>query len=168
MFRAASVCLLLCALTGAARAEDHPRLRIGDTLPDLVVQRLAGEPLHLSSLHGEAAVIAVYSSFCEPCHRMLPIVVKLVDQINKQANIRIPLFVIAVDGNVEQDLVARYGPSITWLLDHDGAAQAAFDPQTLPCTFLADDTGTVRHINRGYGQGYEKRVGDWLRALVTH
>jgi len=168
MFRAVSLCLLICTMTSLAGAADQPRLRIGDALPDLVVSRLAGEPLHLSSLRGQNAVITIYSSFCEPCHRTLPTVVRLVAEINEQANVKVQLYVIAVDGNVDEDLVAKYGPAVTWLLDHDGSAQAAFDPQTLPCTFLADGTGTVRHINRGYGQGYEKRVGDWLRALVTH
>jgi hypothetical protein len=47
------------------------------------------------------------------------------------------------------------------------STRAAFDPRTMPCTFLADQTGTVRHINRGFGGGYETRVEQWPRSMLA-
>jgi hypothetical protein len=142
-------------------------LRIGDKIPNLTLDRLGGEPMPLRNLYGQPAVIATYSSSCEPCHRMLPVLVEIVRLVNDKAHAAVPLIVIAMEGEVEAETNLRLGSQVTWLLDTDGSAQYAFDPQILPCTFLTDASATVRKINRGFGPGYEQRVTKWLEALVT-
>jgi len=38
--------------------------------------------------------------------------------------------------------------------------------RTFPTTFLVDRAGVVRHINRGWGPGYQARLLAWLHAML--
>jgi thiol-disulfide isomerase/thioredoxin len=149
---------------GASR--EPPRLRIGASLPALTVPRLGGDPVNLDALHGKVAVLATYAHYCDACHRMLPVLLRLVRQVRNEVGRDIPLFVVALGGAPEPAVTASTGADVTWLIDQDGQAEEALDPQTLPCTFIVDASGTIRQINRGFGSGYEKRVAGWLRSLA--
>jgi len=50
-------------------------------------------------------------------------------------------------------------------LDRDAAASIRWGHTRYPTTFLVDDKGIVRHINRGFGPGYEERLRGWARAM---
>jgi hypothetical protein len=52
-------------------------------------------------------------------------------------------------------------------LDEKQKAKIAFDPHTLPCTFIFGSDAIVRRINRGYGPQYGARVEAWLLRLLS-
>ncbi len=142
-------------------------LRIGDQLPRLELGELGGGTLRLSELHGAASVVVFYSPFCEPCHRMLPVLVDVVEEVARREKASIPVFVIAVDGEPEHDVVGRYGRAVHGLVGGSGDAEDRFDPQVRPCTYVVDRAGVIRHINRGFGEGYRARMATWLRDILA-
>lgn len=157
---------VLVAMTSAS--ELSYRLRIGDRAPDIELTRLEGGQLRLSSLHRQALAVTFYSQYCEPCRRELPILARVVARVARNTGTDVKLVVILSDGSPGAGLVEKLGPSVMWLLDDNQKAKVAFDPQTLPCTFIFGDNEIVRHINRGFGPQYEARVKGRLRKLVSN
>ena len=159
---------LLCLPALGASAQPRPKLIIGESLPDLALPRLEGGKLALRGLRGQPVAISFFSRYCEPCRRELPTLQRVLARLNRElpAKRQVLGVVISLDSADETRAQARLAPSMRWLLDPDGHARAQFDPRTFPCTFLADATSRVRHINRGFGSGYEARVERWLRGLL--
>jgi cytochrome c biogenesis protein CcmG, thiol:disulfide interchange protein DsbE len=152
-------------LAAPASAKEY-KLHIGDAMPDLVLPRLEGGRLRLGSLHGKLVVISFYSPFCEPCERELPVLKRVVARVARDTGVAIVTVIIVTEGRPADALVKQHAEA-RWLLDEKDRARAAFDPGTFPCTFLVDEKGTVRHINRGFGSGYEARVEKWLRGMAA-
>lgn len=162
--------LVLAGLAAeAAAAQPRYKLIIGESLPDIELPRLEGGPVKLFTLRGQPLAISFFSRYCEPCRRELPTLVRVVERLNRSVPARrqVIAVVISLDSREETRPQSRLAPSARWLLDGDGRARASFDPRTFPCTFLADAGGRVRHINRGFGAGYEARVERWLRSLMA-
>jgi peroxiredoxin len=156
--------VVLVAATPAA-AKDY-RLRIGDAMPDVELPRLEGGRLRLGSLRGNVLVVSFYSPYCEPCERELPVLERVVARVARDTRAAITAVIVVTEGRPAAELVKRHAAA-RWLLDEKERARTAFDPRTLPCTFLIDEKGTVRHINRGFGSGYEQRVEKWLRGMAA-
>jgi cytochrome c biogenesis protein CcmG/thiol:disulfide interchange protein DsbE len=160
--------LLLAVLLAVAPAlADAPyRLLIGDPMPDVELTRLDGSRVATASLRGHRVALTFFSPYCGPCQKEIPVLARGVDRMNGAATDRVRMVVIATDARPDKAAIAK-APNAEWLIDQDDQARAAFDPRTLPCTFLADHAGTVRHINRGFGSGYETRVERWLRSMLA-
>jgi cytochrome c biogenesis protein CcmG, thiol:disulfide interchange protein DsbE len=160
--------LLLAVLLAVAPAfADTPyRLLIGDPMPDVGLTRLDGSRIRTTSLRGRPVALTFFSPYCAPCQAELPVLGRVVERVNGAATGRLRMVVIATDARPDAAAIAK-APNADWLIDQDDTARAAFDPRTFPCTFLADQTGTVRHINRGFGSGYEARVEQWLRSMLA-
>lgn len=54
----------------------------------------------------------------------------------------------------------------TLVLDRDDRAGQRWGRHRFPTTFLVNERGVIRHINRGCGAGYEARLQAWLRAML--
>jgi peroxiredoxin len=148
-------------------ADEHGPVRIGDPMPDVTLRKASGGTLRLSSLHGQVVTVTFFSAYCEPCRKELPALMRAIERIKSEnAGAQLRLLVVAIDELPSTKLTSRLGGSAEFLLDESGEAQAAFAPGIVPCTYLANVHGTVRHINRGYGSGYQQRITRWLRALV--
>jgi len=160
--------LALFIVTTTSTAEPPYRLRIGDHAPDIEIARLEGGQLRLGSLNRRALAVSFYSKYCEPCQRELPALARAVARVTHDTGADVKLVVILSDDRPDSKLVATLGPSVIWLLDDNQKAKVAFDPRTLPCTFIFGDNEIVRHINRGFGPQYEARVDGWLRKLVSN
>jgi thiol-disulfide isomerase/thioredoxin len=157
--------LLLAA--GPARAGEPYKLRIGDRVPDLTLPRLGGGTLRLRDLGGRVVAVSFFSTSCAPCRKELPALLRAAGRASGDLPpaARVVVLVIALEDPAGDPLV-KEAAAATWLIDRDDRARQAFDPRTFPCTYLVDPKGVVRHINRGYGAGYEARVERWLRGLL--
>jgi thiol-disulfide isomerase/thioredoxin len=117
-------------------------------------------------LRGGLVALSFYSPSCEPCERELPVLKRVVERVARDTGVAIVTVILSVEGRPPAALVKEHAAA-RWLLDEQDRARAAFDPRTFPCTFLVDEKGAVRHINRGFGSGYEARVERWLRGLAA-
>ena len=157
---------VLLVVTAPCIADQPYRLRIGDQAPDIELARLDGGQWRLSQLQWQALAVTFYSPYCEPCQRELPILARVVGRVSHDTGATVTMVVIVSDGRPDAGAVKKLGPDPIWLTDDDQRAKSAFDPRTLPSTFIFGSDSIVRNINRGIGPQYESRVEGWLRKLV--
>jgi len=144
---------------GAANAG----VRKGDRAAELTTAKDGrGRKVQLRAYRGKWVVMTFGASWCAPCKAELPAWDKLARRYKGK-----PVQFIAV--NIDEDaaagkkFVAR--AHLTALLaafDPSRSSADAYDPPTMPSTFVIDPNGVVRHMHEGYHKGDEAKLGKLL------
>ena len=122
-----------------------------DTLPDIQLAGLDGEPLSLSQWDGRARVINFWATWCPPCRREMPLFQALAESRNPDALVVIG---IAIDrlAAVNQ-FVDEFGITYPQLVGEQDAIVAAdqfgVESGGLPFTVFAAPGGEVLHLHVG-------------------
>ena len=117
-------------------------------LPDLTLRRLDGAPVALRDLRGTPQVINLWATWCPPCRRELPMLVRAAQQPTTAAGI------VLIDEGEPAARVAdflrreRLAPPVL-LLDPDSALLAHYRSPGLPTTLFVAADGTVRRVHVG-------------------
>ena len=61
---------------------------------------------------------------------------------------------------------AKLGVTFPVLLDADKKVSRLYDLNTMPSTLIIDRDGKVRHLHRGYREGYEQTYDQQIRELL--
>ncbi|MGE0069537.1 MAG: TlpA family protein disulfide reductase, partial [Thiomonas sp.] len=116
-------------------------------LPDLTLQTLQGRPVALASLRGRPLVVNLWATWCPPCRRELPLLIRAAQQ---QTGARI---VLVNEGETAQRVAAylqreRLGdPGV--LLDPGSRLLAAYQSPGLPTTLFIAADGRVQRVHIG-------------------
>lgn len=149
---------IVCLLHGRATAAP----RIGDRIPNVVLSGVDGKPLAWP--REKPVLVDFFTTWCGPCHLALQALGRLV----REANGEVALVLVDVredSQTVRAFLSASPPPGAQVALDLEGEVARAWGQSRFPTTFIVDEKGVIRHINRGYGPGYEERLRNWLRNL---
>lgn len=157
-----TLCLAIFLGTDAASP-----VRIGDAAPQINLRTLAGETISNGAFLGQITAVEFFATWCVPCRSSL----SDLERIRSTLGPRVKLLLINFREDPEvirKHLAAHPLPHDTTLvLDQGGAVARLWGEDRLPTTFLIDEKGIIRHINRGHGSGYANRISSWLKAMMN-
>lgn len=119
---------------------------VGKEAPDIKLQSPEGSEIALSSLRGKIVLIDFWSSWCKPCRRENPNVVKV---YNEYKNKGFDIYSVSLDNNKQKWLDAIEQDNLTWkshVSDLGGwgsSAAALYNVKSIPQTFLVDKEGKI-------------------------
>ncbi len=132
----------------------------GGSAPDFEMNQPDGTPLKLSDFKGKVTLIDFWASWCGPCRRENPYVVKL---YNKYKDRGFDVLGVSLDGNKDRWLKAIEADGLAWnhvsdLKKWGNTAAKLYGVRSIPHTVLLDREGKI--IARGM------RSGQLEQALV--
>lgn len=129
---------------------DAPQRAIPMAVPDLTLADLAGKPRRLSDWTGHPVILNFWATWCEPCRREIPLLIRL---RHERAASGLAVVGIAVDfRSAVVDYAHHAGIDYPVLIGEDGGLDAvnAFGMQLLlPFSVFADDRGRVVAVKLG-------------------
>ena len=150
--------------TDSAAADAAPPLKVPDTLPDIRLAGLDGQPRSLRDFGRRPLIVNFWATWCEPCRREMPLLAALRDDYRAD---RLEVVGIAVDF---RDSVAAYvqkTPLAYPLLigEEDGieATRAFGMPMVLPFTAFVDEQQRIVAVK--LGELHRDEAGAILEAM---
>ena len=138
------------------------RVVIGDAFPARVLPALDGHAVELPAA-GRVVVIELFATWCAPCRQSLP----QLERLRSRFGDRVTFVTVSEDEGADAvERVSGFAADLklsgTVLLDRDHALYEQLVVRKLPTTYVVDSRGIVRHINNGFGPGYERRLAGWI------
>jgi thiol-disulfide isomerase/thioredoxin len=123
---------------------------IGKPAPAIAVERLDGTTLELEQLRGKVAVLDFWASWCGPCMKSLPEVVRLTSEFEEDVEL------VAINVDEAPQIVRATAASLDMVskiaMDKKGVASKAYGASSIPFTVIIDRSGIVRSVFVGAGE----------------
>jgi len=120
--------------------------RIGDLAPDIKLLGVDGDTLKLSSLRGKVVLLDFWASWCGPCRKENPNVVRAYDAYNSKG---FTIFSVSLDQDGGKWKEAIKKDNLKWsnhvsdLRGWSSAGAALYSVRSIPATFLIDKNGRI-------------------------
>ena len=120
-------------------------LMIGGVAPDIKLNGPDGKPVSLSSLRGKVVLIDFWASWCGPCRRENPKVVKMYQKYKDQG---FEIFGVSLDNDANRWKGAIQTDGLTWfhgsdLMGWKSKPAQMYQVHSIPATFLLDKQGKI-------------------------
>jgi peroxiredoxin len=152
-----SYCLLLSLQMQA-------QLQPGQQAPDIALPNPQGEIVRLSSFKGKVTLLDFWASWCGPCRRSNPQVVKLYDTYREQG---FEVYGVSIDTKKTawMKAISEDGIRYTQVMDRKGwqsDAAARYGVDQIPTTFLLDKKGNIAAVDLE-GAALEKKIRELIK-----
>lgn len=133
--------------------------------PDFTLPTLDGTPISLSDFTGQVILINLWASWCPPCVRETPRLVRLHETYRDQG-----LVVLGVNTTYQDDrakvaeFVRDYGVSYPVLLDTTDMFGQTYTARLLPTSYLIDRSGNIVSVR--VGEVDEAVLAEQIEALL--
>ncbi len=152
-----AACLLLAL-------ESRGQLSAGQEAPEIALPDAQGSIVRLSGLRGKVVLLDFWASWCGPCRRANPGVVKLYERYRSQG---FEVFGVSLDTKKAAWLKAVKDDGIVYTQVNDrqgwhSAAAEKYGVDQIPTTFLIDRKGIIRAIDPE-GPELDRKVRELLK-----
>ncbi|WP_223550435.1 TlpA disulfide reductase family protein [Aestuariivivens sp. NBU2969] len=139
--------------------------QIGNVAPNFSAPNPEGKTLALNNIKGEITIIDFWASWCGPCRRENPKVVKLYEAYHKKG---LEIIGVSLDREGQKDrwLKAIEDDQLTWhhvsnLKFWQDPIAKLYNVRSIPATFILDAEGKIIAKNLR-GQALEKKIAELL------
>jgi thiol-disulfide isomerase/thioredoxin len=132
--------LFISSITGFAQSG----LIVGETVPDLAVQKMlnhTGTQSRLRGLQSKLTIIDFFGTWCVPCLRALPKLTKLKAQYGNELSV--VLVSNESEAQLQKFLRSRQGFTFPVVVDEGSTWNAVFNPPSLPYTVVLGGRGNI-------------------------
>ena len=140
------------------------KLETGNQAPNIELPNPEGKVIPLSSLRGNVVMIDFWASWCKPCRRENPAIVKMYNEYKDQG---FEIYGVSLDRDKEKWIRAIEQDNLTWAQVSDlkfwnsAAAAQEYNVSSIPHTVLIDREGKI--IANGLrGRALEEKVKESL------
>jgi peroxiredoxin len=153
-------------IDGFAQAREKTKhLAIGKSAPEIELESPEGNKVKLSSLRGKLVLIDFWASWCGPCRKENPNVVKMYNRFKSQG---FEIYGVSLDREREAWLKAIEADGLKWLHVSDlkfwqSEAAQAYSVQSIPATYLIGKDGNILAKNLR-GKALESKVEEVLKV----
>ena len=137
---------------------------VGQFAPEISLPSPDGKEIALSSLKGKLVLIDFWASWCDPCRKEMPNVIKI---YSKFKNKGFEIYGVSLDQDKKKWMEAITKDGINWpqvsdLKYLDNVAARIYNVQGIPYTVLIDKDGKIIAKNLR-GQELEKKIAEVLK-----
>ncbi|MDX1686144.1 MAG: TlpA disulfide reductase family protein [Saprospiraceae bacterium] len=125
-----------------------PSYIYGEQLPDFEVELLSGSTLETKDLEGHVVLIDFWGSWCGPCRKEAPELVKLYDDYNDKP-MDFEIFAIGIETDRSRWLNAIEKDGLDWPWHYSSVSRfkdplaSEFGVRQIPTKFLIDEKGMI-------------------------
>lgn len=136
-------------------------VKVGSVPPDITMQSPDGKIYSLSQLKGKIVLLDFWASWCGPCRKTNPELVRI---YNKFKNQNFTVFSVSLDRNAQSWRQAIFKDNLTWeyhvsdLQYWNSTAAKLYNVNSIPRTFLIDKDGKVAATNLIPGPQLEQAI----------
>ena len=132
---------------------------VGALAPDFLLERLDSGEIRLSELRGRPVVLNFWATWCSPCRKEMPQLIKAYDSLQDQGLVVIGLN-LQEGKSIVRPFADDFGIKFPIAIDHDGEVGDRYRLLGLPTTFFIDRNGVVRSVFTGpfLGEGQGTKV----------
>ena len=147
-----------------AQKEQDNLLKEGSIMPDIALNDPSGKVVSLNSLKGKVVLIDFWASWCGPCRKENPNVVKLYNQYNKKG---FEVFSVSLDEDKQKWIEAIQKDGLNWTHVSDlggwnSSVCKTFKINAIPFTILIDKEGKI--IGTGFrGKNLEEKLASLIK-----
>ncbi|MDA3128610.1 TlpA family protein disulfide reductase [Aliibacillus thermotolerans] len=119
-------------------------IEIGDQAPDYTLPTFEGESRSLSDYEGNIIVMNMWASWCEPCTREIPDLMKLHDTYDEVTLVTVNMNSYERNREDAEAFVRDFQMDrIPSLIDEEGEVASLYQLQHLPTTYVMDENRVI-------------------------
>ena len=146
---ALSFLMIMTAAAGINVNAQPKKPRIGTIVPEIALPDTAGSVRRLSKLRGKVVLIDFWASWCGPCRRSNPGLVKMYDEYQSRD---FEIYGISLDESTTAWKHAINADKINWIQVNDSGnpnqnSTAAWQIMYIPTSFLLNKEGKIVALN---------------------
>lgn len=141
--------------------------QVGEVAPDFTLRTLDGEMQYqLSELKGQVVYLDFWASWCGPCRRAFPEVMKLHDEFAEKGLEVLAISLDKAPGPAKQ-FIAKQGSTFPALFDASQKAAVGYGVRSIPSTVIVDAEGKVAFSMVGFDPRRVAEITEIIETLLA-
>jgi peroxiredoxin len=151
------------AKSGGGGGDDHPL--VGSAAPSFELPSGTGDgKVSLSETSGKVAIIDFWATWCEPCQESFPHYEAMTQKFGSD----FAMIGISEDDDKSKipEFAKKTGVTFPLAWDDGKAMSEAYNPPTMPTSYIVDKSGIVRFVHVGFHAGDEAEIEGNVQSLM--